>query len=338
MTERTDGTRRIQKVVRDVLKRDFGSFTGTRNIQVSTKIISYFENTTSFKMKFKYVGNSIFMYILFLQTDSPKISHNEAKSAAKTLLRHLQQGTSDTESNFRPAHQRNRISSYGSPATNCKNSCNHLQTQDAHWDNRNELRIKLELMQKLQTELLQIIEDKEDKDAVHSTSMDRENNFALDGCSSSDDTMKQLLEEHSNLLKKTLLISTRRKSTGSKVPHRGELSLDLSADSARFSLLPTEEKEVSGFEKEMASSPRFIHPNSRSRNLSRENIPVINNPCLMNSGIEDLNPISLDVKTDLEHNVSKVACTNHLDSSLIQGSYRISLRTKSKFKKKLYFK
>ena len=256
-----------------------------------------------------------------MQTDSPKISHYEAKSAAKKLLRHLQQGTSETEPNIRPAHPRNRISSWGSPSTNCKESCNHSQTQDAHWDNRNELRIKLELMQKLQTELLQIIEGHEDKDALHSTLMDRETNLALDGCSSSDDTMKQLLEEHSNLLKKTLLISTRRKSTGSKVPHRGELSLDLN-------LLPTEEKEVSGFEKEMASSPRFIHVNPRSRNLSKENIPMINNPCLMNSGIEDLNPISMDLKPDPENNVSKVACANHLDSSLIIGNYRISLRIK----------
>ena len=70
----------------------------------------------------------------------------------------------------------------------------------------------MELMQKLQTELLQMIEntpEDETTDGLNAKPLNEENNLALlhSSTQNNDDAMKQLLEEHSNLLKKTLILS-----------------------------------------------------------------------------------------------------------------------------------
>ena len=146
----------------------------------------------------------------------------------------------------------------------------------------------------------------------------------MDGLANNDDTMKQLLEEHSNLLKKTLLISTRRKSIDSKPPHRGELALDLSGALSTNSTWPnciaaTEENDVSVYEKETNSSPRYSHLSTRSRNISKEAIPQHSTTCLVSTGIEDVNQM-LNEAFETETSTTKVATANQQETPLAKGN------------------
>lgn len=248
--------------------------------------------------------------------------------AARQLLKHLQQGTPVKDPSSRLAHRRNTISSSASPALNFNESNNPLEQQQEGLQsekNRMELRYKLELMQKLQTELLQMIEGQDENDGMKAKSIEDENTLGLDNSSNNDDAMKELLEEHSSLLKRTLLISTRRKSIGSKTPHRGDLALDLNGSMSANSTWPdffvTDDKEHPIYEKEAGSSPRFSHIKPRSRNLSKENVPIPNTASLVTTGTEASNQIPLDI-FDVEKTESKMSTKNHPDISTVKGRHR----------------
>ena len=106
----------------------------------------------------------------------------------------MQQGASELDGSFRPANQSNTISAAESPANHPKGlNINHLlQRQESQADTKTELRIKLELMQKLQTELLQMIQGQEEKDGMHSNSSKGENKSRLYDFTSRLDTSMPL--------------------------------------------------------------------------------------------------------------------------------------------------
>ena len=194
-----------------------------------------------------------------------------------------------------------------------------------------ELRVKLELMQKLQTELLQMIEnapEDETADGLNTKPLNEENNLALlhSSTPNNDDAMKQLLEEHSNLLKKTLILSARRKSFGSKIPSRGELALDLCGGKSPWpNSIQTDENDDSVFDYDTQASPRFGNSISRSRNLSKENVPTSNGTCSINTVIECANDITKDVLDPDKSSGNQTFNAKHADLSIVKGNFNVVL-------------
>ena len=195
-----------------------------------------------------------------------------------------------------------------------------------------ELRVKLELMQKLQTELLQMIENAPEDDAadgLNTKPLTEENNLALlhgNSTQNNDDAMKQLLEEHSNLLKKTLILSARRKSFGSKIPSRGELALDLCGGKSPWpNSVQTDENDDSVFDYDTQASPRFGNSISRSRNLSRENVPTSIGTCSINTVIECANDITKDVLDPEKSSGNQTSTAKHADLSIAKGNFNVAL-------------
>ena len=243
----------------------------------------------------------------------------------------MQQGSADLEeglegSSSKHRQSRNTIcSSSGSPFIN---RSDHNSSQD---NNRMELRVKLELMQKLQTELLQMIEnapEDETTDGLNSKSLNDENNLALlhSNTHNNDDAIKQLLEEHSNLLKKTLILSARRKSFGSKIPSRGELALDLCGGKSPWpNSIQTDENDDSVFDYDTQASPRFGNSIGRSRNLSKENVPTSNGICSINTVIEGANDITKDVLDPDKSSGNHTSNAKHVDLSIVKGNFNVIL-------------
>ena len=194
-----------------------------------------------------------------------------------------------------------------------------------------ELRVKLELMQKLQAELLQMIEnapEDETTDGLNSKSLNDENNLALlqSNTHNNDDAIKQLLEEHSNLLKKTLILSARRKSFGSKIPSRGELALDLCGGKSPWpNSIQTDENDDSVFDHDAQASPRFGNSISRSRNLSKENVPTSNGTCSIITAIEGPNDITKDVLDPDKSSGNQTSNAKHADLSIAEGNFNVVL-------------
>ena len=183
-----------------------------------------------------------------------------------------------------------------------------------------ELRIKLDVIQKLQAEIIQLIEMQDDKENKHLKTHDFENSQEHDSHPQTDDAMKQLVDEHSNLLKKTLLLSARRRSASidSKTPQRGELALDMHSSSSKHgtwsNFARLDEKEHLSYEKDDTSSPRFGGLNSKSRNLSKENINNGNVSLLETSDIDTTN-LNMVSNPDAEKANINVSNANHADAS-----------------------
>lgn len=222
---------------------------------------------------------------------------------ARQLLRHLQLRIPLKEQLSRRQPVINVPTPPGSPGPNNIES-NHLQQRQQSEDKK-ELRDKLELMQNLQTEVLQMIEGQEEIGSNGLKCTEYDSIAGLDGSSTNDDAMKKLLEEHANLLRRVLLISARRKSLplsalSSKTPNRGDFVKELNMSASiipagpSFSLL--DDKELSYvYDKELSSSPRSTQINlvecddigkwsnnasscgRRSRNLSKESPNMHNN-------------------------------------------------------------
>ena len=253
-------------------------------------------------------------YSFQFQPESPRVSHHEARSAAKKLLRHLKQGEPNNERPVTAPQQRPRISSTGSPAISSKDT-NHLSLhRNTQSDNRMELRIKLDVIQKLQSELLQLIDIQDEKENSHLKLNDLDSSLnGHQNSSQNDEKMKELVEEHSNLLKKTLLISARNRS-GSidlKTPHRGELALDLNGSiNTTHGTWPNFLKT----DEDGTSSPRYASLSSRSRNLSKENINHGNAAGIENSTIESFNSKLAKVQ-ETEKALINVSDPNHQETS-----------------------
>ena len=196
-------------------------------------------------------------------------------------------------------------------------------------------------MQKLQTELLQMIEnapEDETADGLNTKPLNDENNLALlhSSTQNNDDAIKQLLEEHSNLLKKTLILSARRKSFGSKIPSRGELALDLCGGKSPWPIsIQTDENDDSVFDYGTQASPRFGNSISRSRNLSKENVPTSNGS--INTVIECANDITKDVLDPDKTSGNQTSNAKHADLSIAKGNFNLALHLCIIYKKLVYY-
>ena len=183
-----------------------------------------------------------------------------------------------------------------------------------------ELRIKLDVIQKLQAEIIQLIEIQDDKENKHLKTNDFESSQEHESHPQTDDAMKQLVDEHSNLLKKTLLLSARRRSASidSKTPQRGELALDVHSSNSKHgtwsNFARMDEKEHLSYEKDDTSTPRFGGLNSKSRNLSKENINNGNISLVEISDVDTSN-LNMVINPDAEKANINISNTNHADTS-----------------------
>ena len=195
-----------------------------------------------------------------------------------------------------------------------------------------ELRIKLDVIQKLQAEIIQLIEIQDDKENKYLKTHDFESSQEHENHPQTDDAMKQLVDEHSNLLKKTLLLSARRRSASidSKTPQRGELALDVHSSSSKHgtwsNFARMDEKEHFSYEKDDTSTPRFGSLNSKSGNLSKENINNGNISLVEASDIDSSN-LNMINNSDAEKANINVSNTNQLDASKDQPGLQSLIST-----------
>ena len=221
-------------------------------------------------------------------------------------------------------HRCNTISSTGSPLSPCNESNSSPQKESLSL-NRMELRYNLELMQKLQNELLQMIEAQHELDDMKTKSVDNESSLGMEG-SSNNHALNELLEEHSSLLRKTLLVNARRKSVGSKTSHRGDTALNLSASMSGISTwldsLAVDDMRHSVNEKEVNASPRFSHVNMTSKNSSKENVTTQDIASLSGTGMEGSNSIEVN-KFDVENSASNKLTEKYQEITIIKGKKKL---------------